>query len=100
MNKTAIMIAIAAAVGLSTLPTLASAQTQTQGQYFDPSREAPPLTVRKRPFTDSGTAVQIGYENRYVSDQTTLHRPVYSSFNPDQFGQDILPRPFDGLGLN
>lgn len=92
---------IAGALAVSMLPTLAGAQSQIiRGEgYFDPSREAPPLVVRKRAFTDSGTAVPVGYENHYVESQTSLHRPVYSSFNPDQFGQQLLPRPFDGLGL-
>lgn len=92
-------IAITAVLGVSAMPTLVSAQTRLPGQVFDPSREAPPLTVRKRPFTDSGTAVQTGYEHEYLTEQTSLNRPVYSSFAPDRFGQDVLPRPFDGLGL-
>ncbi len=92
---------IAGALGAALVPTLASAQSQIiRGEgYFDPASEAPPLIVRKRPFTDSGTSVPVGYEHHYIEAQTTLHRPVYSSFNPDQFGQEILPRPFDGLGL-
>ena len=99
MTRTAMAIAISAVVGLSSMPTLVSAQTRLPGQVFDPSREAPPLVVRKRSFTDSGTAVQTGYEHEYLTEQTTLNRPVYSSFAPDRFGQDVLPRPFDGLGL-
>lgn len=103
MTRTAMAIAISAVMGtvlgLSAMPTLASAQSRLPGQTFDPSREAPPLVVRKRAFTDSGTAVQPGYEHEYLTEQTTLNRPVYSSFAPDRFGQDVLPRPFDGLGL-
>lgn len=99
MTRTAMAIAISAVMGLSAMPTLASAQTRLPGQTFDPSREAPPLVVRKRAFTDSGTAVQPGYEHEYLTEQTTLNRPVYSSFAPDRFGQDVLPRPFDGLGF-
>ena len=90
---------LAAALGAALLSVPASAQTRVPGQFFDPGREAPPLTVRKRPFTDSGTVVEQGYEQRYLQEQTTLNKPVYSSFRPDQFGQDVLPRPFDGLGL-
>lgn len=99
MTRTAVVIAISALVGLAGVPTVASAQSRLPGQVFDPSREAPPLVVRKRAFTDSGTAVQAGYEHEYLTEQTTLNRPVYSSFAPDRFGQDVLPRPFDGLGL-
>ena len=92
---------MAAAIGAALLGStgLATAQARAPGEFFDPAREAPPLTVRKRPFTDSGVVVPRGYEQHYVEDQTTLHRPVYSSFNPDRYGQQILPRPFDGLGL-
>lgn len=92
---------IAGALAASAIPTLASAQSQfIRGEgYFDPAREAPPLIIRKRPFTDSGTSVPVGYDNEYMADQTVTHRPVYSSFMPDRFGQDVLPRPFDGLGL-
>ena len=99
MTRTAIAIAMSAMLGVSAAPTLVSAQTRLPGQAFDPSREAPPLIVRKRAFTDSGTAVQTGYEHQYLTEQTTLNRPVYSSFTPDRFGQHLLPRPFDGLGL-
>lgn len=97
------MLAMAAAAALATTLSagVATAQSRAPGQFYDPGRgEAPPLTVRKRPFTDSGTVVPYGYENEYFVDQTVNRRPVYSSFNPDAFGQDVLPRPFDGLGLN
>lgn len=99
MTRTAVVLAISAVMGLAAVPMAASAQSRLPGQVFDPSREAPPLVVRKRAFTDSGTAVQTGYEHEYLTEQTTLNRPVYSSFAPDRFGQDVLPRPFDGLGL-
>lgn len=99
MTRTPVVIALGAVLGFSAVPMVASAQTRLPGQVFDPSREAPPLVVRKRAFTDSGTAVQPGYEHEYLTEQTTLNRPVYSSFAPDRFGQDVLPRPFDGLGL-
>lgn len=99
MTRTVVAIAISAMLGVSAMPTLVAAQTRLPGQVFDPSREAPPLIVRKRAFTDSGTAVPTGYEHEYLTEQTTLQRPVYSSFAPDRFGQDVLPRPFDGLGL-
>lgn len=98
MTRTLTVLALGAALLSS---SLAEAQTQTRlpGRFFDPSREAPPLTVRKRGFTDSGTAVPTGYEHEYLTEATTLNRPVYSSFTPDRYGQDVLPRPFDGLGL-
>lgn len=99
MTRTVVAIAISAAMGILAMPASGSAQTRLPGQVFDPSRQAPPLIVRKRAFTDSGTAVQTGYEHEYLTEQTTLNRPVYSSFAPDRFGQDVLPRPFDGIGL-
>ena len=93
---------IAGGMALAMLPTVASAQSQMiRGEgYYNPANEAPPLIVRKRAFTDSGTAASVGYDNEYLVDQTTLHSPVYSSYRPDMFGQQLLPHRFDGLGLN
>ncbi len=92
-------IAAAAALAFVALSGAAHAKSALPGQFFDPSREAPPLTVRKAlPFTDSGTAAPVGYENDYVVEQTTLNKPVYSSFTPDLFGQDVLPGPFNSIG--
>lgn len=90
---------VVAAFALVALSGAANAKSALPGQYFDPSNQAPPLTVRKNlPFTDSGTAAPVGYENDYVVEQTTLNRPVYSSFAPDLFGQSVLPGPFNSIG--
>ncbi len=93
-------LAGAAFIAASTLSGAASAQTRLPGQYFDPMNQAPPLTVRKRPFTDSGTNAPVGYENDYVVEQTTINQPVYSTFRPDSFGQDVLPGRFGDIGRN
>ncbi len=100
--KTSMLLIAGAALALAALPTVASAQSQlVRGEgYYNPASEAPPLIVRKRAFTDSGTAVPVGYEDSYITTQTTLNRPTYSSYLPDTFGRDVLPHPFDGLGLN
>lgn len=100
MIKASVILIAGAALSFAALPAVAQSQTHLRGQFFDPMRQAPPLTITKRPFTDSGTAVPVGYESEYLTDQTTLNEPVYSSFNRDGFGQDVLPRRFDGLGLN
>jgi hypothetical protein len=100
MTRTSLLALAAVALAASAFAGSADARSaRAQGQYFDPTYEAPPLTVNKRPFTDSGTQVPVGYENDYMVEQTTLHRPVYSTFRPDAFGQDVLPHRFDGLGL-
>ena len=70
------------------------------GSYFDPSRgEAPPVVIRKQlPFTNSGTSAPVGYDDEYFVDQTEGHLPVYSSFRPDSFGNDVLPGRFGEIG--
>ncbi len=102
MNRMISTAALAAAIAASTLAaTAAFAQTRhPAGGYFDPSRgEAPPVVIRKQlPFTDSGTSVPQYYENHYVYDQTEGNIPVYSSFRPDAFGQDVLPGRFGEIG--
>jgi len=53
------------------------------------------LTVKKRPFTDMGTVVPVGSQNRYVSDTMNLRRtmPTYYS-NRGLYGNETLPGPF------
>ncbi len=72
------------------------------GTYFDPSRgEAPPVVIRKGstlPFTDSGTVAPKGSEDEYFVDQTEGNLPVYSSFRPEAFGNDVLPGRFGEIG--
>ena len=50
------------------------------------------------PFTESGTVAPKGYEDEYFVDQTEAHLPVYSSFRPDSFGNDVLPGRFGEIG--
>ncbi len=98
MARKIIMTVATAALALAAWSGIASAQDRT-GRFFDPTREAPPLTVRKNlPFTDSGTNAPVGYEHEYVIDQTTNYLPVYSSFRPDAFGQGVLPGRFGDVG--
>ena len=97
------MTVAAAALAMTALAGVAQAQgTRPAGGYFDPSRgEAPPVVIRKGanlPFTDSGTNVPVGSENEYFVDQTEGHLPVYSSFRPDAFGNDVLPGRFGEIG--
>ncbi|UDL96432.1 hypothetical protein LGH83_09755 [Lichenihabitans sp. PAMC28606] len=100
MRLTLNLTVASAALALTLVSGAAIAQSRTQlpGQYYDPMNQAPPLTVRKRAFTDSGTQVPVGYENDYMVEQTTLNEPTYSTFRPDQFGQDVLPGRFGGIG--
>ena len=88
----------AAALGLALTSLSVSARAQ-DGRFYDPMSEAPPVVVRKHlPFTDSGTVVPLGYEHRYMVDQTTANLPVYSSYRPDAFGQSVLPGRFGEIG--
>ena len=53
------------------------------------------LTVKKRPFTDMGTVVPVGSQNRYVMDTMQPRRimPTYYS-NRGLYGNETLPGPF------
>lgn len=80
-------IAISASLAAAFLTaTLAEAQT----------RRAVPrtLTVKKRPFTDMGTVVPVGTQNRYVLDQMQPRRtdPTWYS-NRGLYGKETLPGP-------
>lgn len=102
MTKVIVVLAAAAAFASAGFAvTTASAQSsRVVGSYFDPSRgEAPPVVIRKQlPFTDSGTVAPRGFDDEYFVDQTQTYLPVYSSFRPDSFGQDVLPGRFGEIG--
>ena len=53
------------------------------------------LTVKKRPFTDMGTVVPVGSQNRYVMDTMQPRRimPTYYG-NRGLYGNETLPGPF------
>ena len=102
MTRTFNVTLAAAALAMSAFAgTAAHAQSgRIAGSYFDPSRgEAPPVVIRKQlPFTNSGTSAPVGYDDEYFVDQTEGHLPVYSSFRPDSFGNDVLPGRFGEIG--
>lgn len=55
-----------------------------------------PLVIERRSFLDPGTAVPVGYEHRYMVQQTFLLPPdpiydVHRSWG----GAEVLPRRFD-----
>ena len=60
-----------------------------------PRKDSRAITVKKRPFTDMGTVVPVGSQNRYVSDTMNLRRtmPTYYS-NRGLYGNETLPGPF------
>lgn len=74
-------------------PTLA--QAQNGHRRFIRTETAPPLTVTKRSWLDSGNVVAVGTQDTYLSASTTLNAPVYASFLPARFGQSTLPGQFD-----
>ena len=81
-------IALAASIAaVFASATLAEAKT--------PRKEGRALTVKKRPFTDTGNVVPVGSQNHYVSDTMNLRRtmPTYYS-NRGLYGNETLPGPF------
>ena len=90
MSQFARKMTIAMAASLAAVLASASlAQAQT------PRKESRPLTVKKRPFTDMGTVVPVGSQNRYVGDTMNLRRtmPTYYS-NRGLYGNETLPGHF------
>ena len=71
----------------------------TLAQAQPPRKEGRPLTVKKRAFTDMGTVVPVGSQNRYVTDGAQARRimPTYYS-NRGLYGNEILPGPFGVYG--
>ncbi len=60
---------------------------------------APPLTIQRRSFLDSGKQVPVGSLNRYMQQMTQLARPAWSTTGvPGLYGYDALPRRFDPPG--
>ena len=83
-------LTIAMAASLAALFASANlAQAQT------PRKDSRALTVKKRPFTDMGTVVPVGSQNRYVGDTMNLRRtmPTYYS-NRGLYGNETLPGHF------
>jgi hypothetical protein len=70
------------------------AEAKTRHVRAAPAR---PLTVKKRPFTDSGTMVPVGSESRYVYDTQYyggMGDPTYYG-TPGSYGAETLPRRFE-----
>ena len=87
-------LTIAMAASLAALfasATLAQAQT--------PRKDGRALTVKKRPFTDMGTVVPVGSQNRYVMDTMQPRRIMPSYYgNRGLYGNETLPGPFGVFG--
>lgn len=84
--------ALGALAGLTLGVSLAEAQTRSR------QPNAPPLTVQRRSFLDSGKVVPVGSMSNYVSANTTFAVPVYNMSNPSAYGRETLPRRFDPPG--
>jgi hypothetical protein len=83
-------ILAATAASLATL-LFASAAAEAQPRRAPAGRE---LTVKRRPFTDSGNVVPVGSESRYVYD-SQFRRPDTFSFDRSGYGRETLPGRFD-----
>ena len=64
-----------------------------------PRKDGRALTVKKRPFTDMGTVVPVGSQNRYATDGVQLRRidPTWYS-NRRLYGNETLPGPIGVYG--
>ncbi len=81
-SRLAILIALAA-IGATTLAE---------------ARPRRVIVVHGRSYLDSGKQVPVGSQQNYVTMNTTLNRPVFSTFRPDSFGDSVLPGRFGGIG--
>ena len=88
-----------AAVGVAAFAFLADASAQTRRDRESAIRSAgaPPLTIRRRPFTDSGPVVPPGSLQNYVNMDTIWGRPAWDH-QRGRYGGETLPRPFDPPG--
>ena len=41
---------------------------------------------------------RVAKKEGYIAEATTLHRPIYSTFAPDSFGDSVLPGRFGQIG--
>jgi len=60
--------------------------------------ERPPLTVTKRSFLDPGPVPALGSMQRYMTANTYYNRTSDQYFAKSQFGNEVLPQPFDVPG--
>ena len=72
-----------------------AAEAQTGRRHVARIEHSRPLTVTGRSWLDSGNVVPVGTGQSYISDNTTLNLPTYTSYAPDRFGQATLPGRFD-----
>ena len=92
MTRLAVVLAVTV-TALTAGSTLAHAQERHR--HAVRVAVAPPLTIQKRSWLDSGNAIPVGTQNAYLSSSTTLNQQVYTSFEPGRFGQSTLPGQFD-----
>ena len=49
-------------------------------------------------FLDLSEQARIASRENYVTQSNLLNRPIYSTFYPDSFGNDVLPGRFGAIG--
>lgn len=84
----AVVLSFAAAAAT----TFAIAEAHAQAR-----REAPPLTIQRRSFLDSGKVVPRDSLRNYVTMDTYYRKPVYDNLR-GVYGLETLPRPLDPPG--
>ena len=94
MSPFTLTLTIAMAASLAALfasADLAEART--------PRKDGRALTVKKRPFTDTGKVAPVGSQNRYVMDTMQPRRIMPSYYgNRGLYGNETLPGPFGVYG--
>ena len=91
MHRFTLVVAVVSVACMSSAPSFA----QTRHHVINRVIAAPPLTVTKRSWLDSGNVVAVGTQNSYLAQATTLNQPIYGSYDEAKFGQSALPGQFD-----
>lgn len=91
MYRSTLIAAFVAVVSTAATPGFA----QERHRVVTHALTAPPLTVTKRSWLDSGNVVAVGTQNSYLAQSTTLNQPIYGSYDQAKFGQSALPGQFD-----
>ena len=93
----ALLLALAAVAGFAAASTSAQAARRHHGHGLHAQFAGHPLTVNKRPFTDSGNVVPVGRETGYVAVGQSDHRQ-FPGVTGSRYGGETLPGRFENPG--
>ena len=80
---------------VATAASLAALFVGTTMSEARPRKPTHTLTVRRRPFTDSGQVVPVGTESHYVGDVGYNGRNSTLGMSPRSYGGETLPGRFE-----